>query len=171
MQFTHLTVAALASLLTLGYARPSPPAPEELNNLPDGLYSITKFDNGTFSEATLLTTEESLTGKRSEVTSLEARTLPNPQVGCSNRFINSGDFSNARNNMNNWCNQGNVMNGNSYYWWTSGSGQAYMCNYSNNQQGCNSGEYNDANTLIDVSCGGGQAGWVRINDVSFSVCK
>ena len=163
MQFTQLTIAAFASVLSLGYALPTS---NELADLADGLYSITKFDNGTFSGPVLVATDASVKRSESSESSLEARYLPNPSIGCSNRGINGGDFSGARNSLNAWCNNGNVMNANSYYWWTSNSAQAYICNYSGNQQGCNSGEYNDANSLIDTSCGGGQAGWVRINDVS-----
>jgi hypothetical protein len=58
------------------------------------------------------------------------------------------------------------MNANSYYWWISNSAQAYICNYSGNQQESNSGEYDDANNLTDTACGGGYAGWVRINGVN-----
>ena len=38
-----------------------------------------------------------------------------------------------------------------------------MCNYSGNQQGCNSGEIDEGNALIDTVCGANQAGWVGIS--------
>ncbi|KAH8676485.1 hypothetical protein BGZ60DRAFT_556087 [Tricladium varicosporioides] len=134
-------------------------------DLANGLYSITRFDNGSFSAPTLLQAMPDTNSKRAIYSSLiEERTLPNPQIGCSNRGTNAGDMAVTRNGLNKWCDQGNTMPGNSYQWFTYNSAQSYICNYSGNRQGCSSGEYNDANSLIDTACGGGQAGWVRIND-------
>jgi hypothetical protein len=64
-----------------------------------------------------------------------------------------------------WCDGGGkiVGNGAGYIWYSS-IAIAYACNYSGNQQGCTSSEYNTMSQLVDVACGSSTVGWVGIND-------
>jgi hypothetical protein len=170
MQFSQLTIATLALFLTQATARPSletPPTQADLSLLPDGLYSITRLSNGTFTDATLLATEDSITARSSISSSMEPRELPSPRVGCKKHNINNGDFQKARDWLNSWCSvDGNWVNGNTYTFFTSGSAQAYICTYTGNKQPCHVGEFNDVNELVDTSCGESTAGWVNIDTVS-----
>jgi hypothetical protein len=170
MQFFQLTIAALTLFLTQTIARPSVETlttRKDLSVLPDGLYSITRLPNGTFTEATLLATEDSIAA-RSPMPSMKPRELPSPRVHCKSQNINNDDFRKARDWLNRWCNvDGNWVDGNTFTWFTSGSAQAYICTYTGNKQPCHEGEFNDVNELVDTSCGESTAGWVNIDTVSF----
>ncbi|KAF4629579.1 hypothetical protein G7Y89_g8556 [Cudoniella acicularis] len=119
MQLTYVLTAALGSLaLTTAFVIPT--------GLEDGLYRVTKFDNGSLSDPIQLVKGHP-TKRDTTLIDLTERSLPDPQETCAGHYINTGDFVGARANLNAWCNNGNWVNGNSYYWWSSNSAQAYIC--------------------------------------------
>jgi hypothetical protein len=123
-------------------------------DLPQGRYSI------------------SLTNKNASIPVLAAGqerfttlvTLPHPSVGCASYSTFQNDANFARNELNAWCNAGNVVRETSAALFSYGSAIAYICNYAGSTNPCSGDEFDVVNQLISSDCGGSTAGWVLIND-------
>ncbi|EPE26159.1 hypothetical protein GLAREA_02071 [Glarea lozoyensis ATCC 20868] len=165
MHFRNLSVAALVSFITLAFTRPTAPTTDEIDNLPDGIYSITKYNNGTFSDIISLGTTESLAGSSVDIVApAKTQALPNPETNCVSRSLNANDLRGARNGLNDWCERGNYLNPRTSVWVKNKSAQAYMCYYGTGTGPCHTWETDDAHALMDAACGSLNAAWVYIND-------
>jgi hypothetical protein len=174
MQFTASIIsffAALGAVQAISIPRDSV----------DGLYTATQNPDGTPGEARLVT---AVIGRSpnpaAEAVDVLKRAFPNPSIGCPGNSMDKNAYGTAYNNLNNWCNAGNVVPPNTAYWWISGSTIAYskfspsliheqssetdittVCNYGGNNP-CSGAEFRDANILIDNNCGtpnGGVSGF------------
>ncbi|EPE26160.1 hypothetical protein GLAREA_02072 [Glarea lozoyensis ATCC 20868] len=152
----------------MAFAQSSPPTAEEIAELSDGLYSVTKFDDGTFSDIVLVAnvTADTIANKRHvDTTALKTRSLPNPKIGCAtNRQINLDESYAAYLMLADWCNSGNQAGGITVIFTKVQTAQWYFCNYASHAQSCSEGELSDTWDLVDLGCGDRIAGWVVIDD-------
>jgi hypothetical protein len=131
-------------------------------DLEDGLYYVPLDDDGVALGAPiLLEAPIELADASFDITRRQPN-LPSPSVNCHDRSYNGGDYEVAKRAFNDNCDKGTYYPSNYALWYTAGSAIAYLCNYESSNR-CWRKEFDEANALMDISCGTNRVGWVSID--------
>ncbi|KAK1761596.1 hypothetical protein QBC47DRAFT_397561 [Echria macrotheca] len=137
-------------------------------DLPDGVYSVPiDGDGNALSEPRLV---ESLPATKDHgiLDRRQAPRLPKPSTNChQDRSLNREDYNIAFQAFNTICDRAEMYPANSSMVVSSGTAMAYLCNY-NADNRCWSSESNEADGLMNSSCGNNGIGWVFIGQYSKS---
>lgn len=139
---------------------------------PDGIYVvdfdgagtaiITAVDNQTIVPREPLQQVRSTLPDNEE---LSRRDFPNPQYGCTWRYISDHNaYTSIQNLFTAYLNSGLQVSGHTVHYVQTDNTVLALCNYSDNPQGGSGDEINDFNSYLDTYCGSWETGWVFIND-------